>query len=328
MQIIFKGRLGQDPTFYNSRQGGNEFVTLSVAYNQVSFDQSSNQWVTEFVEWYNVVCYKPNIVERCKALAKGCEVVIIGDCSFKDYIDKNGIQKVSKNITASDIFYTVTGRNAILKSIEAVNDLLNQYSNGNGQGYNNNQGFKNQNQGFNNQGFNNNQNQSFNNQGQGFNNSIQTSSNYNSGFNQNQGFSNQQQVGSSQSQGFSNNSGYNNNNGFTQNQNNNIQTSINNQGQGFNPNPGFSNQPNGFNNVGSDYDLRKGLEELKDKYSGAHITTTNEVAKAPTSASNPYEPTPPQPQSRHVNNGARVANDFSSGRSDEQTSIPDDDMPF
>lgn len=97
----FIGRLGKDPeTRY--MQSGDPVTNFSIAVGEKWRDKNSGE-MNEKTTWVNVVTFR-KLAEICeKYLEKGSQVFIAGKLSVRKWQDKDGNDRYSTEIVASDM---------------------------------------------------------------------------------------------------------------------------------------------------------------------------------------------------------------------------------
>lgn len=93
--ITFDGRLGRDATVHVAKNGS-KFITFSVANNSYLGGQQR-------VDWFDVVCYDPYVVENnTKFLTKGTFVIITGTINSTINVKGNDMY-INHNVNAINI---------------------------------------------------------------------------------------------------------------------------------------------------------------------------------------------------------------------------------
>ena len=96
---MLAGALGRDPE-QKMTQSGKNLVTFSVAIGKQPVNGNPDQ--TETV-WRNVACWT-KLADSAMTLRKGDIVLVYGTMSKRDYVDREGNQKVSETINAEAFF--------------------------------------------------------------------------------------------------------------------------------------------------------------------------------------------------------------------------------
>jgi single-strand DNA-binding protein len=121
-KIMLIGNLGRDPEL-NLTQEGVPVTKFSLAVNRYSKSNTGER--KEETEWFNIVVWR-QLAEICeKYLHKGSKVYIEGRLTQRKYTDREGIQRTSIEVIASDM--------EMLDSKSATGGSSSQsYSNGGG----------------------------------------------------------------------------------------------------------------------------------------------------------------------------------------------------
>ena len=98
---MLAGQLGRDPE-QKMTQSGKTLTTFSVAIGKQAVNGNPDQ--TETV-WRNIACWS-RLAESATKLHKGDTVLVFGEMSKRDYVDREGNQKVSETINAEAFFVT------------------------------------------------------------------------------------------------------------------------------------------------------------------------------------------------------------------------------
>src|SRR5579859_4879552 len=99
-KIMLIGNLGRDPEM-NYTPGGNAVTKFSLAVNR--YKKSSTGERQEETEWFNIVAWD-KLAETCNTyLHKGSKVFIEGRVSQRKYTDKNGIERYTFDVVASEM---------------------------------------------------------------------------------------------------------------------------------------------------------------------------------------------------------------------------------
>jgi single-strand DNA-binding protein len=99
-KIMLIGNLGKDPELQVTSEG-TPFTRFSLAVNR-SYKSSSGEKVEE-TEWFNIVVWR-QLAEICERyLHKGSKVYIEGRLSQRKYTDREGIQRTSVDVIATDM---------------------------------------------------------------------------------------------------------------------------------------------------------------------------------------------------------------------------------
>ena len=99
-KIMLIGNLGKEPELQVTSDG-TPLTRFSLAVNR-SYKSSSGEKVEE-TEWFNIVVWR-QLAEICERyLHKGSKVYIEGRLSQRKYTDREGVQRTSVDVIASDM---------------------------------------------------------------------------------------------------------------------------------------------------------------------------------------------------------------------------------
>ncbi len=99
-KIMLIGNLGRDPELQVTSDG-TPFTRFSLAVSR-SYKTNSGEKKEE-TEWFNVVAWR-QLAETCERyLHKGSKVYIEGRVTQRKYTDKNGLERISVDINATDM---------------------------------------------------------------------------------------------------------------------------------------------------------------------------------------------------------------------------------
>ena len=99
-KIMLIGNLGKDPEM-NYTPSGTAVTKFSLAVNR--YKKSSTGERQEETEWFNIVAWD-KLAETCNTyLHKGSKVFIEGRVSQRKYTDKNGMERTSVDVIASNM---------------------------------------------------------------------------------------------------------------------------------------------------------------------------------------------------------------------------------
>jgi single-strand DNA-binding protein len=99
-KIMLIGNLGRDPEL-NVTSDGTPVTKFSLAVNRNT--KTSTGEKKEETEWFNVVAWR-QLAEICERyLHKGSKVYIEGRLTQRKYTDREGIQRTSVDVNASDM---------------------------------------------------------------------------------------------------------------------------------------------------------------------------------------------------------------------------------
>lgn len=94
-RIIIMGRLGRDPEV-RTTQSGKAVTSFSVATSRKTKEK-------EVTQWHNVVAWE-KLADICgKYLAKGSQVLVEGEMTYREYEDKNKVKRTQAEIVASNV---------------------------------------------------------------------------------------------------------------------------------------------------------------------------------------------------------------------------------
>ena len=100
-QTVIVGNLGGDPEL-KYMQNGRAVCNFSVAVTEKWKDRQSNEQ-RERTTWYRVAVWGPQ-AESCNTyLAKGRQVMVIGNVSARGYLNNNGEPSASLDLTANSV---------------------------------------------------------------------------------------------------------------------------------------------------------------------------------------------------------------------------------
>jgi len=126
-KIMLIGNLGRDPEM-NYTPDGTAVAKFSLAVNRIT-KSATGERQTE-TEWFYIVAWR-QLAETCSTyLKKGHKVFIEGRLATRKYTDKNGVERTSVEVVASDMeFLTPKDRQAsasssdILSGDDSLGDL-------------------------------------------------------------------------------------------------------------------------------------------------------------------------------------------------------------
>jgi len=99
-KIMLIGNLGKDPELQVTSEG-TPVTKFSLAVNR--YTKANNGERKEETEWFNIVAWR-QLAETCERfLHKGSKVYIEGRLSQRKYTDKNGVERTSVEVIASDM---------------------------------------------------------------------------------------------------------------------------------------------------------------------------------------------------------------------------------
>jgi single-strand DNA-binding protein len=100
MNITVKGNVGSDPELKFSKNN-TAYVTFSVAYRPRTKD--GDNWVDGETMWFRVVQFGVKAEATTDMIKKGDAVLVNGTMKQSTYTDKEGKEKTSMEITATDV---------------------------------------------------------------------------------------------------------------------------------------------------------------------------------------------------------------------------------
>lgn len=99
-KIMLIGNLGRDPEM-NVTGDGTPFTRFSLAVSR-SYKSNTGERREE-TEWFNIVAWR-QLAETCNTyLHKGSKVYIEGRLTQRKYTDKNGVERTSVDVIASEM---------------------------------------------------------------------------------------------------------------------------------------------------------------------------------------------------------------------------------
>ena len=99
-KVIILGNVGKDPET-RFTQGGDGVTNISVACTEKYKDKQGEQ--KEITEWVNVVFFGKLAEIAGKYIKKGSTVYVEGKLKTEKYADKNGVEKYSTKVIASNM---------------------------------------------------------------------------------------------------------------------------------------------------------------------------------------------------------------------------------
>lgn len=100
MNITVKGNVGSDPELKFSKNN-TAYVTFSVAYTPRTKD--GDNWVDGETMWFRVVQFGVKAEATTDMIKKGDGVLVTGSMKQSTYTDKEGKERTSLEINASDV---------------------------------------------------------------------------------------------------------------------------------------------------------------------------------------------------------------------------------
>ncbi len=99
-KIMLIGNLGRDPELQVTSDG-TPFTRFSLAVSRTYKTSSGEK--REETEWFNIVAWR-QLAETCERyLHKGSKVYIEGRVTQRKFTDKNGLERTSVDVNASDM---------------------------------------------------------------------------------------------------------------------------------------------------------------------------------------------------------------------------------
>ena len=99
-KIMLIGNLGRDPELQVTSDG-TPFTRFSLAVSRNYTTKSGER--REETEWFNIVAWR-QLAETCERyLHKGSKVYIEGRVNQRKYTDKNGLERISVDVNATDM---------------------------------------------------------------------------------------------------------------------------------------------------------------------------------------------------------------------------------
>jgi single-strand DNA-binding protein len=104
-KIMLIGNLGKDPEL-NVTSDGTPVTKFSLAVNRTTKTSTGDK--KEETDWFNIVAWR-QLAELCERyLHKGSKVYIEGRLTQRKYTDREGIQRTSTEVIASDVEFLST----------------------------------------------------------------------------------------------------------------------------------------------------------------------------------------------------------------------------
>jgi single-strand DNA-binding protein len=126
-KIMLIGNLGRDPEM-NYTPDGIAVARFSLAVSR--YAKSATGERQDETEWFNITAWR-QLAERCSTyLKKGQKVFIEGRLTTRKYTDKNGVERTSVDVTATDMEFLTpkdrqssTSSSDILSGDDSLGDL-------------------------------------------------------------------------------------------------------------------------------------------------------------------------------------------------------------
>ena len=104
-QVILCGRLGSDPNV-RVLDSGIKVANFSLATGGEKYTRQDGREIEVPTQWHSIICWK-NLADLSeKYLKKGQAVTIFGEINYRKYTDSNGVDRITTDIVASDIFFS------------------------------------------------------------------------------------------------------------------------------------------------------------------------------------------------------------------------------
>jgi len=109
--ISLIGRLGQDPDYRQSKNGGSSKLSFSMATTEST--KVNNKWENKPI-WHNIVCFGGIADYNADVLSTGSLVHVEGTLTNRPYTDKKGVDRVFWEVRANRV-----------RSLDATDDSNN-----------------------------------------------------------------------------------------------------------------------------------------------------------------------------------------------------------
>jgi len=100
-EVYIVGHLGRDPDLKEFESGG-AVANFSVATSRSWKDKRSDEWVEE-TTWHRVVAFGDKALYAARRLDKGALVAVLGSYESREFVDKNGLNRVIYEVKARRI---------------------------------------------------------------------------------------------------------------------------------------------------------------------------------------------------------------------------------
>lgn len=104
--IILRGNLCADPDLRYTASG-TPVTNLRVASTPRRFDKAKNEWEDGETMFLSCSIWR-NAEDVAKAVAKGQQVIVLGNLNARSYVDKNGASKTAWEVEAEQILPVIT----------------------------------------------------------------------------------------------------------------------------------------------------------------------------------------------------------------------------
>lgn len=123
-KIIIVGNLGKDPELRYTPQG-DAVCNFSVAVNEKKRDKTGE--LQDITTWFRVTLWRRQAENASKYLTKGSPIYIEGRLSVEEWIDRDGKNRYTLEVTATDMQFIGGGRTDDLSENQSVSNT-NEYS--------------------------------------------------------------------------------------------------------------------------------------------------------------------------------------------------------
>lgn len=120
-KIMLIGHLGRDPEL-NVTSDGTPVTKFSMAVSRKYKTQTGE--TKEETEWFNIVAWRQLAELTERYLHKGSKVYIEGRLQQRKYTDRDGIQRTSVDVIASDVEFLTPRTSEAATTTEAVDPFL------------------------------------------------------------------------------------------------------------------------------------------------------------------------------------------------------------
>lgn len=120
-KIMLIGHLGKEPDLQVTSDG-TPFTRFSLAVNRAYKTPSGEK--KEETEWFNIIAWR-QLAELCERyLHKGSKIYIEGRLTQRKYTDKNGIERTSVEVNATDVEFLTPRQGNAEASVEDRDPFL------------------------------------------------------------------------------------------------------------------------------------------------------------------------------------------------------------
>lgn len=106
-KIIIVGNLGRDPELRYTPQG-TAVCNFSIATNEKKKDKTGE--LQDITTWFRVTLWGNQAENASKYLTKGRQVYIEGRLRLEEYTDRDGVQRQTLEVNATDMQFLSSGR--------------------------------------------------------------------------------------------------------------------------------------------------------------------------------------------------------------------------